>query len=84
MRVKGEGWGRPENPTRESLRLEEGEPYTFLVSEAEEKSPRKKLKKKKMKLIKCYKHHAVFESEKGIRQSYRYWDIEKLLLGEPR
>lgn len=43
---------RPENPTRESLRLEEGETYTFLVSEAEEKSPRKKLKKKKMKLIK--------------------------------
>lgn len=84
MRVKGEGWGRPENPTRESLRLEEGETYTFLVSEEEEKSPRKKLKKKKMKLIKCYKHHAVFESEKGIRQSYRYWDIEKLLLGQPR
>lgn len=84
MRVKGEGWGRPENPTRESLRLEEGETYTFLVSEAEEKNPRKKLKKKKVKLIKCYKHHAVFESEKGIRQSYRYWDIEKLLLGQPR
>ena len=84
MRVKGEGWGRPENPTRESLCLEEGETYTFLVSEAEERSPRKKLKKKKMKLVKCYKHHAVFESEKGIRQSYRYWDIEKLLLGQPR
>lgn len=77
-------WGKPENPTRESLRLEEGKTYTFHVPEAEETSPRKKLKKKKMKLIKCYKHHAVFESQKGIRQSYRYWDIEKLLLGEPR
>ena len=84
MRIIKEGWEKPDNPTRESLRLEEGETYTFLVPEAEEKSPRKKLKKKKMKLIKCYKHHAVFESEKGIRQSYRYWDIEKLLLGEPR
>lgn len=52
MRMIGERWGRPQNPTRESLRLEEGETYTFLVSEAEETSPRKKLKKKKMKLIK--------------------------------
>lgn len=84
MRMIGERWGRPQNPTRESIRLEEGETYTFLVSEAEETSPRKKLKKKKMKLIKCYKYHAVFESEKGIRQSYRYWDIEKLLLGQSR
>ena len=84
MRIIKEGWEKPENPTRESLRLEEGETYTFLAPEAEEKNPRKKLKKKKMKLIKCYKHHAVFESEKGIRQSYRYWDIEKLLLGQPR
>lgn len=84
MRIKGEGWERPQNPTRESLCLEEGETYTFLVSEEEETSPRKKLKKRKMKLIKCYKHHAVFEDKKGIRQSYRYWDIEKLLLGQPR
>ena len=46
MRVKGEGWGRPENPTRESLCLEEGETYTFLVSEAGETSPRKKAQEK--------------------------------------
>lgn len=84
MRIKGENWERPQNPTRESLCLKEGETYTFLVSEAEETSPRKKLKKRKMKLIKCYKHHAVFEDRKGIRQSYRYWDIEKLLLGQSR
>lgn len=84
MRIKGENRERPQNPTRELLCLKEGETYTFLVSEAEETSPRKKLKKRKMKLIKCYKHHAVFEDKKGIRQSYRYWDIEKLLLGEPR
>lgn len=81
---RGESWERPQNPTKESLRLEEGKIYTFLVSESEETSPRKKLVKKKMRVIKCYKHHAVFESRKGIRQSYRYWDIEKLLLGEPR
>ena len=52
------------NPSKESLRLEEGKIYTFLYHEKP--------------------HHAVFESSKGIRQSYKYWDIEKLLLGEPR
>ena len=81
---RGENWERPQNPTKESLCLEEGETYIFLISESEETSPKKKLVKKKMKLVKCYKHHAVFESKKGIRQSYRYWDIEKLLLGQPR
>lgn len=81
---RGENWGRPQNPTKESLCLEEGKTYIFLMSESEETSSKKKLVKKKMKLVKCYKHHAVFESKKGIRQSYRYWDIEKLLLGEPR
>ena len=75
---------RPQNPTKESLCLEEGKTYIFLMSESEETSPKKKLVKKKMKLVKCYKHHAVFESKKGIRQSYRYWDIEKLLLGQSR
>lgn len=84
MRIKGEDWERPQNPTRESLCLEEGKTYTFLMPESEETSPKKKIVKKKMRLIKCYKHHAVFESKKGIRQSYRYWDIEKLLLGQPR
>ena len=81
---RGEHRERPQNPTRESLCLEEGKTYIFLMSESEETSPKKKLVKKKMKLVKCYKHHAVFESKKGIRQSYRYWDIEKLLLGQPR
>lgn len=81
---RGKNWERPQNPTKESLCLEEGKTYIFLMPESEETSPKKKLVKKKMKLIKCYKHHAVFESPMGVRQSYRYWDIEKLLLGEPR
>ena len=76
---------RSQNPSKESLCLEEGKIYTFLMSESEETSShKKKMAKKKMRLLKCYKHHAVFESQKGIRQSYRYWDVEKLLLGEPR
>lgn len=70
------------NPSKKSLKLAEGEVYTFKFSEIEE--GKKKQKKKRMRLVKCYKHHAVFESPMGVKQSYRYWDIEKLLLGEPR
>ncbi len=69
------------NPSKESLRLEEGKVYTFIYHEKPD--PGRTIKKK-MRLLKCYPHHAVFESSKGIRQSYKYWDIEKLILGEPR
>lgn len=72
------------NHSKESLRLEEGEIYTFLYHEKPDPGSRKTMIKKRMRLLKCYPHHAVFESSKGIRQSYKYWDIEKLLLGEPR
>lgn len=73
-----------QNPTKESLKLEEGEAYT-LIFVVQQNANKKRVKlKKRMRLIKCYPHHAVFEDNKGIRQSFRYWDIEKLLLGEPR
>ena len=73
-----------ENVTRESLRLEEGEVYTLIFAIQKNASTKKIKMKKRMRLIKCYRHHAVFEDNKGIRQSFRYWDIEKLLLGEAR
>lgn len=72
------------NPNRASLGLQEGEVYTFIIREKLEEYGKKRKVKKRMRLVKCYPHHAVFENEKGIRQSYRYWDIEKLLLGQPR
>ena len=73
-----------QNPTKESLKLEEGEAYT-LIFVVQQNANKKRVKlKKRMRLIKCYPHHAVFEDNKGIRQSFRYWDIEKLLLGEAR
>ena len=73
-----------ENATRESLKLKEGEVYT-LIFVVQQNANKKRVKmKKRMRLTKCYRHHAVFEDNKGIRQSFRYWDIEKLLLGEAR
>ena len=73
-----------ENATRESLKLKEGEVYTLIFVIQKNASTKKIKMKKRMRLIKCYRHHAVFEDNKGIRQSFRYWDIEKLLLGEER
>lgn len=72
------------NPTAESLQLVEGETYTLIFTVQERASAKKVKKKKRMKLIRCYPHHAEFKDGKGIRRSFRYWDIEKLLLGEPR
>lgn len=72
------------NPTAKSLQLVEGETYTLIFTVQERASAKKVKKKKRMQLIRCYPHHAEFKDEKGIRRSFRYWDIEKLLLGEPR
>ena len=73
-----------ENATRESMKLKEGEVYTLIFVIQKNASTKKIKMKKRMRLIKCYRHHAVFEDNKGIRQSFRYWDIEKLVLGEAR
>lgn len=73
-----------ENATKESLKLREGEAYTLIFIERTEEGKKRVQKKRRMRLIKCYRHHAVFEDTKGMQHSYRYWDIEKLLLGEPR
>ena len=73
-----------ENASKESLKLKEGETYTLIFIERPEEGKKRVKIKRRMRLIKCYRHHAVFEDKKRIRHSYRYWDIEKLLLGEPR
>lgn len=73
-----------QNPTKDSLKLEEGEVYTFIFVVQKNASTKRIKTKQRMRLLKCYRHHAVFEDKKGMRHSYRYWDIEKLLLGEQR
>ncbi len=78
MRVQKSKEMRPARISKaEGLRLAEGKVYIF--TECDEADAKKRIKKR-MRLIKCYRHHAVFESEKGIRRSYQYWDIEKMLL----
>ncbi len=62
----------------EDLKLAEGEVYTFLMKD--ENLIEQKTVRKRMRLAKCYPHHAVFESEKGIMRSFQYWDIQKMLM----
>lgn len=38
--------------------------------------------KTRMRLTRKYPHHAEFESPFGIRRSYQYHDIDKMLNGE--
>ena len=83
-RMQERRYSPAENATRESLKLKEGEVYTLIFVIQKNASTKKIKMKKRMRLIKCYRHHAVFEDNKGIRQSFRYWDIEKLILGEAR
>lgn len=66
------------------MNLKEGSYYTLKFFEQVESHKRKQMVKKRMRLIKCYTHHAVFEDSLGILTSYRYWDLEKLLKGELR
>lgn len=73
-----------QNPTKESLKLKEGEVYTLIFVIQQNPNKKRVKAKRKMRLLKCYPHHAVFEDKKGMQHSFRYWDIEKLLLGEAR
>lgn len=54
------------NPTAKSLQLVEGETYTLIFTVQE--SAKKVKKKKRMRLLKCYPHHAEFKDEKGIQR----------------
>lgn len=68
----------------EALGLIEGEVYTMVFLERLDGTKKTRAVKRRMRLVKCYRHHAVFESPVGIQQSFRYWDIKKLLAGESR
>ena len=50
-----------ENATKESLKLKEGEVYALIFVVQKNASEKKIKKKKRMRLLKCYRHHAVFE-----------------------
>ena len=58
-----------------------GQRYPLIFWETTDKTPRKHKVVRKMKLVGLYPYHAKFEY-RGIRRSYQYWDLRKLLKGE--
>lgn len=68
-------------------KLKEGKTYTFRFfanagESGPENSAKKTVKKKKLKLLKCYPHIAHFIDEKEMKHSYQYTDVLKMLRGE--
>lgn len=62
--------------------LIEGQEYKFLVVLNYEKNGFYHVARRRLRLIRCYPHIAEFEDTRtGIRRSWRYSDIAKLLKG---
>lgn len=34
----------------------------------------------RLRCVACYTHHVLFESENGIRQSIRWWDLRRAIV----
>jgi hypothetical protein len=63
--------------------LKEGEVYTFRFRRYEEDNPfSKDIVSKRVRCIKKYTHHALFEHTNGIKECFTYWEITKAMKGE--
>lgn len=59
------------NPERPAICI--GAEYTII------KHGDKESKKIKYRAVKKYKHHVVFEDERGIRESFIWWELARCL-----
>ena len=64
------------------LGLVEGKVYTLIFRQQAERSERHTAIKKRMRFLKAFPHHALFENPYGIKRSFTWWEVEKLLKGE--
>lgn len=63
-------------------RLVEGKIYTLIFRQQPERSEKHTAIKKRMRFLKAFPHHALFENPYGIKRSFTWWEVEKLLKGE--
>lgn len=68
--------------TAGGIKLEEGKVYTFIRREKGKQGEKAMVQKERWRMIKAYPHHVQFENQFGIRRSFQYHDIGKLLHGE--
>lgn len=64
------------------LGLIEGEIYTLRFRQQLEGNKRYTVIKRRMRFLKAFPHHALFENPYGIKRSFTWWEVEKLLKGE--
>lgn len=64
------------------LGLVEGKVYTLIFRQQAERSERHTVIKKRMRFLKAFPHHALFKNPYGIKRSFTWWEVEKLLKGE--
>ena len=62
-------------------RLVEGKIYVDFPAAAGKKRKHTAIKKR-MRFLKAFPHHALFENPYGIKRSFTWWEVEKLLKGE--
>lgn len=61
------------------MKLQEGKHYTLNRKIKSDKEYI--MKTMRMKLIKKYPHHALFENKMGFRESFKYSELKRLLKG---
>jgi hypothetical protein len=66
------------------LGLIEGKIYTLRFRQQLEGNKRYAVIKKRMRFLKAFPHHALFENSYGIKRSFTWWEVEKILKGEQR
>lgn len=66
------------------LGLIEGKIYTLRFRQQLEGNKRYVVIKRRMRFLKAFPHHALFENSYGIKRSFTWWEVEKILKGEQR
>lgn len=64
------------------LGLIEGKIYTLRFWQQLEENKRYAVIERRMRFLKAFPHHALFENSYGIKRSFTWWEVEKLLKGE--
>lgn len=57
--------------------------YTFLKRTTFEEGRKKIIRKERMRLVGTYTHHAVFRTKNGFLRAFQYFDIDRMLKGQP-
>lgn len=64
------------------IELTEGQWYELNIWKRAEVGTKHKLVKRKMQLLKKYRHYALFVDRNGVRECFGYFELRRLLRGD--